>query len=202
MRRALGVLAVRDFRWLWSGHTLFVVSLTMSRLALGWLTLELTDSAYWVGVAIGMDGAGKLIFGVFAGVLVDRFDKRAVLLISQCTFAGLCLLLGFLIVDQVVLLWSDDFNLDGCAARQGGDLHGGAGGEIAGEMLRIHLVHRGEVGEVGEENSDLHHVREAETLVIEDDLDVLQHTLGLNFDVANDELACGWIERDLAGTEE
>ena len=101
MRRALGVLAVRDFRWMWSGHTLFVASLTMSRLALGWLTLELTDSAYWVGVAIGMDGAGKFIFGVFAGVLVDRFDKRAVLLISQCTFAGLCLLLGFLIV-----LWS------------------------------------------------------------------------------------------------
>lgn len=106
MRHALAALTVRDFRWLWSGHTLFVASLIMSRLALGWLVLELTDSAYWVGVAIGMDGVGKILFGVFAGVLVDRFDKRVVLLISQGTFAGLCLLLGLLIMGQVAALWS------------------------------------------------------------------------------------------------
>jgi MFS family permease len=105
MRRALLALTVRDFRWLWGGHIFFVISLVMSRLALGWLMLELTDSAYWVGLAIGLDGVGKIVVGVFAGVLIDRFDKRRVLLLSQGLFGGLCLMLGVLIINQTAALW-------------------------------------------------------------------------------------------------
>ncbi|MBL8056592.1 MAG: MFS transporter [Anaerolineales bacterium] len=67
------------YRWLWAGVFLYVMSLVISRLAMGWLVLTLTDSAYWVGLAAGVDGVGKILFGLFGGVLVDHQDKRRVL---------------------------------------------------------------------------------------------------------------------------
>ncbi len=106
MRRILTALTIRDFRWLWGGHGLYVLSLVMSRLALGWLMLDLTDSPYWVGLSIGVDGVGKILCGFFAGVLVDRFDKRRVLIGSQAIFGLLGITLGTLIVTQHVAVWN------------------------------------------------------------------------------------------------
>jgi MFS family permease len=98
-------LESRDYRWLWSAHFLFVVSLVMYRLTLGWLVLNLTNSALWVGIAAGMDGLGKILFGIVAGVLVDRLEKRRVLILAQLTFGLLAMGLGALIVLKLTALW-------------------------------------------------------------------------------------------------
>ncbi|MGQ0602582.1 MAG: MFS transporter [Anaerolineales bacterium] len=92
--KSLISFTVPNYRWLWLGHFLYVTSLVMYRLALGWLVLELTDSALWVGIAYGVDGAGKIITGFFAGVWVDRWDKRLVLLLAQLNYGVVALLLG------------------------------------------------------------------------------------------------------------
>jgi MFS family permease len=101
----LAALRVPAFRWLWAGHFLYVMSLVMYRLALGWLTLSLTNSPFWVGLAAGVDGAGKILTGFAAGVIVDRFNKRAVLLLVQLVYALLAIMLGGLIVSGAAELW-------------------------------------------------------------------------------------------------
>jgi MFS family permease len=92
--RSLASLTISDFRWLWLAHFLYVVALIMSGLSLGWLVLELTNSPWWVGIAYGVNGAGKIITGFFAGVWVDRWNKRLVLLLAQLAFGAIALLLG------------------------------------------------------------------------------------------------------------
>lgn len=106
LARLLAAFQVRAYRWLWSGHFLYVMSLVMSHLALGWLMLELTNSPYWVGVATGVGGVGKIISGFFAGVLVDRLDKRRVLMGSQFFYGLLALILGALILADRVMIWN------------------------------------------------------------------------------------------------
>ena len=96
-RRWLASFEVIAYRWLWLAHGLYVVSLTMHRLVLGWLVLELTDSAWWVGVAAAMDGVGKILVGMFAGVLLDRRNKRSALILSQLAFGAGAVLLGVLV---------------------------------------------------------------------------------------------------------
>ena len=104
--RWLMALEVAAYRWLWLSHCLYIVSLVMHRLALGWLTLNLTNSAWWVGAAAGMDGVGKIMFGFVAGVIVDRWDKGRVLLLAHLLFGALTMALGGLILTGAAALWS------------------------------------------------------------------------------------------------
>ena len=52
-------------------------------LAQGWLVLLVTDSAFWVGGVAGLRGAGQVAFGLMAGVIVDRFNRRLIITIAQ-----------------------------------------------------------------------------------------------------------------------
>ena len=49
----------------------------------GWLALSITDSAFWTGVTAGMGGIGLMTTSLFAGVLVDRMDRRMLIIASQ-----------------------------------------------------------------------------------------------------------------------
>jgi MFS family permease len=106
LARLFTAFEVHAFRWLWSSQFLYVISLVMSRLALGWLVLDITNSALWVGIATGVEGAGKIIWGFAAGVLVDRLDKRALLVIGQLIFGVVGLIMGTLILFHQVALWN------------------------------------------------------------------------------------------------
>jgi Major Facilitator Superfamily len=60
------------------------------QVVLGWLALELTNSPFLVGVALGLRMAPMLVIGLPAGVLVDRGD-RLVLLRAANTFMAIAL---------------------------------------------------------------------------------------------------------------
>lgn len=96
----------------------------------------------------------------------------------------------------------DDFDLHRRGFGQRGDLHGGAGRKIIGEIFAVDFVHAGEVGEVGEEHGGFHDIRKGQPLVIEDGLDILQHAVGGHLDVAHDEIAVLGVDRDLAGAKQ
>ncbi|MBP7693960.1 MAG: MFS transporter [Anaerolineales bacterium] len=101
---SLASFGVAGYRWLWLGAFLFVMSLVISRLAMGWLVLTLTDSAYWVGLAAGVDGVGKILFGLFGGVLVDHLDKRRVVWYALLVYGLLGVGLGILITLEAASL--------------------------------------------------------------------------------------------------
>jgi MFS family permease len=70
-------------RWLWIGTITTNTAFWMYQVALGWLALVMTDSPLWVGLAGFAGGVPILIFALPAGVVVDRFDRRSVLMAGQ-----------------------------------------------------------------------------------------------------------------------
>ncbi len=103
--RLLAAFAVPGFRWLWASHHLYSLSLMMGRLALGWLVLTLTDSPFLVGLAAAMDGLGRMGFGVFAGALVDRWNKRSLFMAGQVLNGLIAVALALLLVSGHLALW-------------------------------------------------------------------------------------------------
>lgn len=77
----------------------------MQRIAQDWLILELTGSAAAVGLVVAMQFAPVLLLSLWAGVIVDRFPKRTLLVITQSTAAAMALLLGTLTLTGVVQAW-------------------------------------------------------------------------------------------------
>ena len=61
--------------------------------SVGWLALEETDSPFFVGLAGFAGGIPMLIFSLPAGVLIDRFEGRTILLAAQA--AVMIFALGF-----------------------------------------------------------------------------------------------------------
>src|SRR5262245_2098959 len=65
----------RNFRLFLSGQTLSLVGTWMQTMAQGWLALELTGSAFMVGLVATASSIPVLLFSMPAGAIVDRSDK-------------------------------------------------------------------------------------------------------------------------------
>jgi MFS family permease len=73
----------RNFRLFYAGQTLSLVGTWMQSLAQGWLVLQLTNSAFWVGLVAFLGSLPIVLFTLPAGVYVDRSHKRRVITICQ-----------------------------------------------------------------------------------------------------------------------
>ena len=94
----LAPLAHRDFALLWGGFVVSHVGDSVQLHAQAWLVTELTRSGLKVGTVALCQALPRLILGLFAGVIVDRIDRRKLLIVTQTlamlqavTFAGLVL---------------------------------------------------------------------------------------------------------------
>ena len=77
----------------------------MQFLILGWLVLELTDSASRMGFMIFLYGMPTLGFVLFGGIFADRFDRRGLLMLTQALVGLLVLGLAVLETAGLVALW-------------------------------------------------------------------------------------------------
>ena len=77
----------------------------MQTVALGWLVLSLTGSGVAVGVNLALQFLPILIFGLWGGLVADRFDKRRTLMRTQAAFALLAGALWALTLSGVAELW-------------------------------------------------------------------------------------------------
>ena len=73
----------RDYVLLWSGQIVSAFGTQASGLALPLLILAVTGSPMQAGITGGLRGVAYLLFGLPAGALVDRWNRRAVLVISD-----------------------------------------------------------------------------------------------------------------------
>ena len=78
----------RNFRLFWFGQTLSLIGTWMHSMSEGWLALELSNSAFLVGLVASAQSLPILVLSLPAGVLVDRTDKLRVVKICQ-TMLGL-----------------------------------------------------------------------------------------------------------------
>jgi MFS family permease len=82
-RLGLGALTHRNFRLFFFGQVVSLTGTWMASVAQGWLVLELTDSAFYVGLVSALGSLGVLLFTLYAGVVADRADKRRMVVITQ-----------------------------------------------------------------------------------------------------------------------
>jgi MFS family permease len=77
----------RNFRLFWFGQTLSLVGTWMQSMAEGWLALELSNSAFLVGLVAAAQSFPVLILSMYAGVFVDRADKLRIVKTAQTLLA-------------------------------------------------------------------------------------------------------------------
>ncbi len=71
----------------------------------GWLVLQLTDSPFWVGLVAVIQGVGQFAFSVFSGVLIDRLDRRWVVIVADGIGGMVALTIALLTLTERVALW-------------------------------------------------------------------------------------------------
>ena len=99
-------LKVRNYRLFASGQVVSLSGTWAQRVAQDWLVLELShNSGVALGITTGLQFLPMLLFGLYGGVLADRYDKRRLLIWAQVTMGLLALILGLLDLTDVVQLW-------------------------------------------------------------------------------------------------
>jgi len=73
----------RDYRLYFAGQGISQTGTWLQLIATSWLVYELTGSAFLLGLAAFAQQIPMLVLGPFAGVWVDRMNKRKVLLLTQ-----------------------------------------------------------------------------------------------------------------------
>ena len=106
----LALFRLRDLRCLGTSTVLNSIGTMGETVVLGWLTLELTNSPFLVGVAMGARALPLFFVGVPAGALADRFPRHRLLMATSAGQAvttstlGVLTLLGHVTFAQLLLL--------------------------------------------------------------------------------------------------
>jgi MFS family permease len=90
----------RNFRIFYSGYVVSLTGIWMQRVAQSWLVLDLTGSAFYVGLIEALGTMPVLLFTLYAGVVADRVSKHRMVIATQA-FA-MVVALGF-----AAMVWLD-----------------------------------------------------------------------------------------------
>jgi MFS family permease len=94
----------RGFRLLWAATLLSSTARWADLVVVGWLTLELTDSPLMVGIVAASKMLGYLA-APFMGVVVDRMDRRLLLLVAAGVNLAASAVMLLLFVSGWLALW-------------------------------------------------------------------------------------------------
>jgi MFS family permease len=101
-------LANRNYRLFALGQVVSLSGTWAQRVAQDWLVLLIVpreDAAVALGITTALQFLPMLLFGLYGGVLADRYDKRRLLIGAQVSMGLLALTLGVLDLAGVVQLW-------------------------------------------------------------------------------------------------
>ena len=101
----LRALQHRDFRIFWTGQVVSLVGTWMQSVAQSWLVLDLTGSAFLLGVIGALQFGPMLLFSFVAGAVVDRLPKRRVILATQSIFLIQALTMAALVWGGHIRYW-------------------------------------------------------------------------------------------------
>ncbi len=140
------LLRHRNFRVFWTGQTLSLVGTWMQMVGIGWLALELSNSAFIVGAVSAAGSLPVLFLSLYGGVLADRYSKLRLVQISQV----------LLLIEAAMIwwfTWSGNMTISWLVALAA---FGGVVSSVeipARQALIIELVHRDDIVEAVAINS-------------------------------------------------
>lgn len=100
----------RDYMLLWGGQAISTTGTVVSGIAFPLLTLAITHSPLQAGIVGGLERLPFPVFGLLAGALIDRWDRKRVMIISDAVRAlavgsiPIAIALGHLVLLQLYLV--------------------------------------------------------------------------------------------------
>src|SRR6266481_7647623 len=98
-------LSHRNYRLFWTGAFLSNCGTWMQAVAQGWLVLQLTNSAFWLGLDAFMATAPGFFLTLLGGVFADLVDRRRLLIYTQIVAGLAALALATLVWTGLVNRW-------------------------------------------------------------------------------------------------
>jgi MFS family permease len=98
-------LRVPNYRRFAASNLVANTAVWMQRIAMDWLVLQLSGSVAAVGVTVFMQFTPMLVFGLYGGVIADRYSKQKLLIITQSMAAALAAILAVLTLTGVTEVW-------------------------------------------------------------------------------------------------
>jgi MFS family permease len=98
-------LRVPNFRLFSISNILAMSGTWMQRIAQDWLVLTLSHSVTAVGITVAAQFTPMLVFGLYGGLIVDRYSKRMLLMLTQGVTGVLAVLLAVLALTGTIQVW-------------------------------------------------------------------------------------------------
>lgn len=95
----------RYFTYLWTGQLISTIGDALTSLAAGIFVYQITGSVFSVGLILMASAAPTLVFGLIAGVIVDRYDRKTIMIVSCLLRAGLVALIPVLVLNGDDIVW-------------------------------------------------------------------------------------------------
>ena len=97
----------RYFVYLWTGQLISTIGDALTSLAAGIIVFQVTHSILNVGIMLMVSSIPTLVFGLVAGVFVDRFDRKTIMVTSVVIRAGLvaAIPLSLALTDDILWLY-------------------------------------------------------------------------------------------------
>ncbi|MDR3540438.1 MAG: MFS transporter [Desulfosporosinus sp.] len=97
LKKTYPALTYRNFRFFWFGQCISLIGTWTQATAQQWLVYTLTKSAFLLGL-LGVAQFGPVMFlSLFAGVFVDRYPKKKMLIFTQISLMIQAFILAFLV---------------------------------------------------------------------------------------------------------
>lgn len=104
-RNISAVLRHRNYRLLWTGTLVSNSGDWMDQVALNWLVLETTGSAFYLGLVNLFRAVPILALTLIGGVAADRFERRRLMMASQAFGMVLAITLALLVALGQTQIW-------------------------------------------------------------------------------------------------
>jgi len=102
---SLPALKSRNYSLYFFGQLISMIGTWLQIVAEGWLIFQLSKSAYYVGLSAAASTIPSLFLSLIGGVIVDRFPKKKILMITQIASMFLAFILGILTILNVITVW-------------------------------------------------------------------------------------------------
>lgn len=91
-----------NFRYLWIGQCISLIGTWTQNIGQAWLVLTLTGSPFLLGLVGACQFLPITFFSLFAGVLIDKFPKKTILLLTQTVSMILAFTLAILVFTDTI----------------------------------------------------------------------------------------------------
>ena len=95
--RLAPALAYAQYSRLWQANAGSQIAFWMQQVSQGWLVLELTESAFALGLLAFFRSIPMLLLSPIGGVLADRLDRRAIVITAQALIGVTMLMIALLV---------------------------------------------------------------------------------------------------------